>query len=193
MRQFAIKIFAPGISVLAVGSAVAVYLAAPAILEPSWIKQARAIHAEWMTEGAVSGARRIDGPTYLSDIRMLGPTPRIPDLTGGFLALERIVHIPASGSRPEALHAGYVERHGCRLSLWMSPSKAGDEAAARDGAYAWATGGLRYAIVADGFPEARLEVIGMLVRRMAAEERGLHAHERQSLSLGAALNPTCRP
>jgi hypothetical protein len=192
-EQLAVKLFAPGISVIAVGLALAVRYFYPIVFEQGWIREARAVHAERSANGRIEGERRIEESHYLAEVRRFGAAPYIPDLEGAFLTLDRVALLPRRDGRSEALHAGYIERQGCRLTLWISKAGEADNAAFRDGAFGWTARGLRYVMVGTGFPEARLDVLGGVVARISRDGIGLSEPERRSLGLSAALNPPCRP
>lgn len=126
MEQLVIMLFVPGISLVVVGVAMAVWYFYPIVFEQNWIREARAVHAEWVATGRIEGERRIEESHFLTEVRRSGAAPYIPDLGGAFLALDRVALLPPRDARAEALHAGYIKRQGFRLTLWITKAAKGD-------------------------------------------------------------------
>ncbi len=165
-EQLGIELFAPGISLIAVGIALAVWYFYPIVFEQGWIRGARVVHAEWSAAGGIEGERRIEESRYLAEVPRFGAAPYIPDLQVAFLTLDRVA---------------------------LLPPRDGDRAAFRDGAFGWTARGLRYVMFGTGLPEARLDVLGGVIARISRDDIGMSESQRRSLGLSAVFNPPRRP
>ncbi len=77
--QLVIELFAPRISLIAVGIVLAVWYFYPIVFEQGWIREARVVHAEWSAAGGIEGERRIEESYYLAEVRRFGAAPALSD------------------------------------------------------------------------------------------------------------------
>ena len=112
---------APVVCVAAAVAAIAGFWIGPRLLQEAWLGRARAAHSTWVETDRIPGGRVLDGKGFLAGLRRLGPSPHLPDFTANGLVIQQVSYLPPVDDRPGAIHAGYGEPTGCRLSLWITP------------------------------------------------------------------------
>jgi anti-sigma factor RsiW len=116
-----------------------------------------------------------------------------PELVSAGLTLSMVQSGIALAGRP-AVQAGYVGRHGCRLSLFETKSEDGEEtfsvtSRADLQSATWTSGDLRYLLVARRMDEARFTVIAGVLRTMTARRGAADPDHEAIAELQTARQP----
>ncbi len=168
----------------------------PAFMEEPWLDRARTVHAEWTGTARITGARVLNARNYLSSLRKLGPTLHLPDLAAARLRLGQVSYLAPADDRPGAIHAGYVGRAGCRLSLWITPTREAGSGPlvshSGEPAFSWYANGLRYVLVTADMQDNHFHLIAKISRELTLARRGPSEPVRAVLGLSAAMSRPCK-
>ncbi len=168
----------------------------PAFMSEPWLDRARTAHAEWTETTRITDARVLNARNYLSSLRKLGPALHLPDLAAARLRLDQVSYLAPAGDRPGAIHAGYVGRADCRLSLWITPTREAGSGAlvSHSGgpAFSWYVNGLRYVFVTSDMPGNHFHLLAKISREMTLERRGPSEPVRAVLGLSEAMSRPCK-
>ncbi len=158
----------PVLWVLAALAPLAVFWIGPLLLQDTWVRNAKAAHSAWVETDLIPGGRAMASREFLTGLRQLGSPPHLPDLSANGLDLRQVTFVPPQDDRSGAIHAGYANAAGCRISLWITPSRhsgAGPlEEQHRGVAFSWHVGGLRYVIVRSGMRHERFHLLAKTAR-----------------------------
>lgn len=186
---------AVAIAALPVAVPVVLIWVVPAFTVEPWLDRARTVHAEWTGTAQITGARVLKARNYLTGLRRLGPPVHLPDLEAAQFRLDRVSYLAPADDRPGALHAGYVGRAACRLSLWITPTnEAGGEALVSHRgapAFSWSVNGLRYVLVTADMQANHFHLLAKLSREMTLTRRGPGESVRAVLGLSEAMSRPC--
>ena len=162
---------APVLWILAALTPLVVFWLGPLLLQDAWVRHAKTAHSAWIETGQIPGARVMTPREFLTGLTQLGPPPHLPDLSANRLELRQVSFVPPGGDRSGAIHAGYANAAGCRISLWITPSphpgQGPLEEQHRGTAFAWHVGGLRYVIVRSGMRHERFHVLAKTAREIS--------------------------
>ena len=189
------RVAAVAIAGLPVALPVALIWIVPALTVEPWLDRARTAHAEWTATARITGARVLKARNYLTGLRRLGPPVHLPNLAAAQLHLDLVSYLAPADDRPGALHAGYVGRAACRLSLWVTPAnEAGGDALVKHSgapAFSWSVNGLRYVLVTADMQGNHFHLLAKLSREMTLTRRGPGQSVRAILGLSEAMSRPC--
>lgn len=168
----------------------------PAFTSEPWLDRARAVHAEWTETARITDATVLNARNYLSGLRKLGPALHLPDLVAARLRLDRVSYLAPAGDRPGAIHAGYVGRADCRVSLWITPTgETGSGALVSHSgapAFSWYVNGLRYVLVTTDLQGNHFHLIAKISREMTLARQGPSEPVRAVLGLSEVMSRPCK-
>lgn len=186
---------APAVCVAAAVTAIAVFWIGPRLLQEAWLGRARAAHSTWVETDRIPGGRVLDAKGFLAGLRRLGPSPHLPDLTANGLVIQRVSSLPPVDDRPGAIHAGYAEPTGCRLSLWITPTDEAGGGPLRDhfggDAFSWSAGGLRYVLVRSGMRHERFHLLAKTARDTTVTRKAPDGARQFALAIAAMTGRPC--
>jgi hypothetical protein len=185
----------PVVWIAAMLAPLAIFWIGPLVLQDGAVRDARAVHAAWIETGRIEGARVMGPREFLTGLRQLGSPPHLPDLSANGLDMGRVSYVaPGDGGRG-AIHVGYTNPAGCRITLWITPSaKAGAGALVeqhRTVAFAWHVDGLNYVIVRSGMHHERFHLIAKTSREMTIRRAALGGPRMLALALGGMTGRRC--
>ena len=190
------RVAAAAIAGLPVALAVVLIWIVPAFMAEPWLDRARTVHAQWAGTARITGATILNARNYLTGLRKLGPALHLPDLTAARLRLNQVSYVPPAGDRPGAIHAGYVGRADCRLSLWITPTREAGSGAlvshSGEPAFSWYANGLRYVLVTADMQDNHFHLIAKTSREMTLARQGPSEPVRAVLGLSAAMSRPCK-
>lgn len=163
----------------------------------AWYGRADEAHARWISLPFAAGGREIDANLYLTSIDRINLPVHAPDLSSARLRLTYLRFHEATYNRPAALHLGYTGRHGCRLTLWVSPSPTGLDSAlvemrtGKTRRFSWRSGEAGYVLLATGMAEARFTMIANKVFEATRNLRGFDQETRLALDGVTRAAPPC--
>ena len=190
------RVAAAAIAGLPVALPVVLIWIVPAFMAEPWLDRARTVHAQWSGTARITGARILNARNYLSSLRKLGPALHLPDLTAARLRLNQVSYVPPAGDRPGAIHAGYVGRADCRLSLWITPTREAGSGAlvshSGEPAFSWYVNGLRCVFVTSDMPGNHFHLLAKISREMTLARQGPSEPVRAVLGLSEAMSRPCK-
>ncbi len=176
-------------------TAIAVFWIGPWLSQEPWLGRARAAHSIWVETDRIPGGRVLDVKGFLGGLRQLGPPPHLPDLSANGLVIRQVSYVPPAGDRPGAIHAGYVEPAGCRISLWITPTgEAGSGPLVehhRGIAFSWHVGGLRYVLVRSDMRHERFHFLAKIARETTVARKGPDGAKLFALAIGGMTGRPC--
>ena len=179
----------------AVLTAITVVWIAPWLRSGPWLGPATAAHSNWLDARPIPGARVLDTKGYLAGLRALGPIPHLPDLSAAGLTIRRVSHVAAGGDGPGAIHVGYAEPDGCRVSLWITPTAETGvgklEEYHRGDAFSWHAHRLRYVLVGSDMRYERFLLLAKTARLTTAAREGPTVPAQFALAMSAMTGPIC--
>ena len=153
------------------------------------------------------GPRRLDrigpGPgwsaiaprEFLTGLRKLGPPPHLPDLSANGLEIGHVSFVLRGDGQPGAIHVGYANDSGCRISLWITsagvPGTGPLVEQHRGVAFSWRVDGLRYIIVRSGMRQERFHLLAESARAITLARARLHGPKRTALAVSAMFGRPC--
>ena len=160
----------PVIWAVAVMTPLAVFWIGPILLQDAAVRNARAAHSAWLETGRIPGGQVMAPREFLTGLRRLGSPAHLPELSAGGLDLGQVSFVAPRDGGHGAIHVGYANAPGCRISLWITATeKAGAGKLTeqhRGVAYSWHVGGLRYVLVRSGMPHERFHLLSKAARAM---------------------------
>jgi hypothetical protein len=186
---------APTFWVIAIMMPLVVFWIGPLLLQDSWVRDAKTAHASWIETNRIPGGRVMKPAEFLTGLRQLGPPPHLPDLSANGLDLRQVSFRPSKGGRSGAIHAGYANEDGCRISLWITPSRRTGVGALveqhRGLAFSWYADGLQYVIVRAGMHRERFHVLAKSARATTIARESVMGSRRFALAASAMFGPPC--
>ncbi len=166
----------PIVWALAAVMPLAVFWIGPLLLQDGRVRDARSAHAAWIETGRIPGGRALEPREFLTGLRRLGAPAHLPDLTANGLDLGQVSFVPPRDGRQGAIHVGYANTMGCRISLWITPNRHSGpgplEEQHRGVAYSWHVGGLGYVLVRSGMRHERFHVLAKAARATTLAREG---------------------
>ena len=176
-------------------TAITVVWIAPWLLSGPWLGPATTAHANWLDARPIPGGQVLDTKGYLAGLRKLGPIPHLPDLSATGLTIRRVSHVAGGDDRPNAIHVGYAEPDGCRVSLWITPTVETDvgklEEYHRGDAFSWHAHRLRYVLVGSDMRYERFFLLAKIARETTAARKGPAGPAQFALAMSAMTGPIC--
>jgi hypothetical protein len=186
---------APPFWIAAILAPFAVFWIGPQMLQDAAVKNARSAHAEWSVTGKIAGGHVISPREFLTGLRQLGPPPHLPDLSANGLDIARVSFVPSEQNRGGAIHVGYRNGDGCRISLWIVPSDTSGEGPLseqhRGVAFSWRADGLRYVIVRSGMRHERFHLLAKSARLSTLSRAPLSGPRNLALSASTFFGRPC--
>lgn len=183
---------------IAAGIVLMITLAVLGRHDDRWYQQAVAEHSNWAREPALSNAREVDANLFLASVERFALPVQTPDLTSAGLRLTYLRYTAPTETLTEALHLGYTGRHGCKLTLWVSPAPPGLSTALIESrfnnlrGFRWRSGETAYALFATGMAEKRFTVIARKVHQATLNHQGFDEKTRVALKNASSTAPPCR-
>ena len=172
-----------------------VFWIGPLALQDPWVRNARSAHSAWIESGRIPDGRVMAPREFLTGLRQLGPPPHLPDLSAIPLDIGQVSFVPPADGRPGAIHVGYANDTGCRISLWITPTGVpGDGPLVeqhRGVAFSWHVGGLNYVIVRSGMRLERFHLLAKSARENTLARDRLHGPKRTALAVSAMFGRPC--
>ncbi len=172
-----------------------VFWIGPLALQDSTVRKARSAHSAWVQSGRIPLGQVMAPREFLTGLRQLGPPPHLPDLSANGLEMGRVSFVPPADDRLGAIHVGYANDAGCRISLWITPTGVPDIGPLveqhRGVAFSWRVGGLRYVIVRSSMRLERFHLVAKSARLTTIGRDGLHGPRRTALAVSAMFGRPC--
>jgi hypothetical protein len=119
----------------------------------------------------------------------------LPDLSANGLEIGQVSFVPPGDDRPGAIHVGYANNSGCRISLWITPAGVpGDGPLVeqhRSVAFAWHVDSLQYIIVHSGMRQERFHLLAKSARATTLARARPHGSKRTALAVSAMFGRPC--
>jgi hypothetical protein len=186
---------APVFWIVATLTPLIVFWIGPLMLQDFAVREARSAPADWIESGRVPGGRAIAPREFLTGLRQLGPPPHLPDLSANGLEIGHVSFVSRGDGQPGAIHVGYANDSGCRISLWITsagvPGTGPLVEQHRGVAFSWRVDGLRYIIVRSGMRQERFHLLAESARATTLARARLHGPKRTALAVSAMFGRPC--
>ena len=186
---------APPLWIAAMLTPLVVFWIGPVMLQDSTVRNAKSAHAHWAESGQIQDGRVLSPREFLTGLSQLGSPPHLPDLSANGLDIGRVSFVPPRDGRRGAIHVGYANDNGCRISLWITPTPMAGEGPLveqhRGVAFSWHVGGLRYVIVRTGMRLERFHLLAKSARTTTLARAGLNGPRSIALAVSAMFGRPC--
>ncbi len=173
----------------------AVFWVGPLLLQDASVRAARTAHSAWIETGRIPGGLVMAPRDFLTGLLQLGAPPHLPDLSAGGLDLRQVSFVLPRDRRRRAIHVGYANAAGCRVSLWITPSRHSDagplEEQHRGVAFSWRVGGLRYVLVRSGMRLERFHLLAKSAREATVARERPNVPRQFALAASAMFGRPC--